>query len=263
MSKTYDHKQIIQNIGIEDIDRAFFNWFNQKLNLHLLDKNGQKRKVPVIMVSPERWHFAREEGVRDDNGTIILPVLAISRIPPSSVNGGALGAVFADTKEDYVYAKEVNVKSSEIKNLLASRPYSVDPALPIYEVYTFPTPDHFKISYEVKIWTSYVREMNEILEKLGAQFDYKSVKSFAFSTEDGFYSVAFLSEDVNDESNTSDFSDQERIIKVGYTFDVPANILPKSNERENSFKRYFSQTKLVIKSEDVISEEEFKKLNEK
>ena len=260
MTQTYDNNRVISNIGIEDVDRAFFEWFNSKLNLHLLDKTGAKRKVPIIMVSPERWHFAREEGVRDNNGTIILPVVAISRMAPSIVYDGDMRPVFADTKDDHVYAIEIDPKSSLIKNLNEARPLNIDPSRPVYQIYSLPTPDHYKITYEVRIWTSYISEMNEVLEKIGNELDYKSVKSFTFSTSDGYYFVAFMAEDASDESNITDFSDQERIIKTGYTFDVSANIFPNVNDRKSQFRRYFSQTKLVITTEQVLTEEELKKL---
>ena len=102
--------------------------------------------------------------------------------------------------------------------------------------------------------------MNEVIERVGQEYDYLSVKSFSFDTDDGFYFVAFQDNDLTDESNTDDYTDSERIIRRNFVFSVPGYIIPEPNNKESSFRRYLSQTKLVFKTETALSQEEYEEL---
>lgn len=261
MTKTFDDKKLMQPYGLKEIDEAFFNWWDKKLDLHLVTKDGIKQKVPVMFVSTERWLLAREEGIRDRHGTIILPVIAISRTRIGGPNEGALSRIAADTKSPMAYSVKINKKSSLIKELVEERGWTLDPSLPIYEVYTTRTPNHMSLQYEVAIWTQHVEQMNEIIAKIGLEYDYLSVKSFAFDKKDeNGYFVAFEDDELTDESNLDDYSDSERIIRKSFGYSVPGYIMPESDERKSSFRRYLSQTKLVFKTQTVLTSEEFEKI---
>ncbi len=258
MTETFDNKRVTRHYGLEDVDLAFKMWWNEKLNVFITDKDDNQKKVPVFFFSSERWSKAREDGgVRNKDGTLVLPLIAIIRSPaPSISNDGPAGRSFADTTKEYTVAQEIDPKSSLVKELVKKRPFGFDPTAPIFEVYTVPVPDHYQLVYQVKIWTSYIEDINKIIEKIGQELDFVSEKSFQFATPDGYYFIAFQDDDFNDESNLEEYSGNERLIRVGTTFTVPAHILPESDQRKDSFKRFFSQTKLVIKEETTISEEE-------
>lgn len=258
-NSTYDHKKLISHYGLEDVDRAFFNWWDKKLNLHLLDNNNQKKKIPVLIFTAERWQKAREVGVRDKNGTLIVPLIIVSRVATNDASEGTTARIFADYRDYHIVAKQADRKSSLIKNLIENRAYNIDPDLPIHEIYAVPVPDHFSLIYKVAIWTSYMEDMNEVMEKIGQEFNYKSKKMFKFDMENGMWFTAFKDDEISDESNLDDFSESERIIRKEYTFSVSAHILPESNERKDPFRRYFSQSKLAIKQEVVVTSEDIEK----
>lgn len=254
---TYDNKKITKNYGLRSVDEAFKNWWSDVLNIHLSDKDGKMKKVPVFFVSSERWNKAREDGgIRDKQGTLVLPIIAILKPGLSSVDTGPFGRTFADTKQEHVIAKKLNPKSSLIKNLIKQNPDSLDPSSPIYEIYTAPVPDHYTITYEVVIWTSYMEEINQIIEKIGQQMDYKSQKSFQFYNNQGVYFTAFQDGDFENRTNLEDYTDDERLIMYSTTFTVSAHLYPQSDQRPDTFKRYFSQSKLVVNIEGELSEEE-------
>lgn len=255
-NKTYDGERLISNYGFEVVDRAFRDWWNDKLNLHLTNKNGEKIKVPIQFVSSERWYKSREVGVRDEDGKLIVPIIIISRTGINDASEGPTGRQFADTLQYHTVAKQADKKSSRVQNLVKARDKEFDPSLPIYEIYTVPAPDHFSLTYEVGIWVPYMEDMNEAVEKIGQQFNYKSQKSFKFKSDNGLYFVAFKEDEISDDSNIDDYSGSERIIRKRYSFTVPAHMHAQSNEREDLFRRYFSQTKLVIKTETTLSSEE-------
>lgn len=101
MTDTFDNKRVIKPLTLTDIDRAMLKWWDEKLSIHLTVDDGSKRKVPVLFVAQERWSLAREEGIRDENGTIVLPIIAISRTKVGGPNEGYLGRIIADTKQPH------------------------------------------------------------------------------------------------------------------------------------------------------------------
>ena len=65
--------------GIEDVDRAIFNLFDKTLILEV-QINEKSTKVPVVFASGERFALTRRrQPLRDRNGALILPVVAIRR----------------------------------------------------------------------------------------------------------------------------------------------------------------------------------------
>ena len=69
----------IPSCGIEDIDKAMFNLFNKDLPL-FYELEGERKRVPVIFASGERFALLkRKKPLRDRNGTIILPLISITR----------------------------------------------------------------------------------------------------------------------------------------------------------------------------------------
>lgn len=259
-NNTFNGKRQIDSLGLQKIDEAFFDWFNLKLNLHVTQDDGTMKKVPIQFVSSERWHLARKEGIRDSHGTVVLPIIAISRTNVGSSMESPYNRIVADTKQELVYSKQVSLKSSLVKELNKNRKWNIDPSLPIYEIYTTRVPDQYMLTYEVSIWSSYMAEMNEIIEKIGQEYDYLSVKSFKFESSDKFYWVAFQDDGLTDESNLEDYSDSERIIRRNIVFNVPGYILPDSNERRNQKKKYLSQSKLIFKEEVALTKEDWEKI---
>ena len=148
---------------------------------------------------------------------------------------------------------------SLIQELNKAGPHSINPSLPIYEVFTHTAPDHYVLTYEVSIWTPSIEDMNTCIEKIGQELDFKSVKSFQFFTDDGFRFTAFQQDGYADESNVMEFSGKERIIQKILTFKVAAYIMPQSDQKRNTFKRYWSQTKLVFKEEVCLTDAEYRK----
>lgn len=243
-----------------EIDVGFTKWWDEILNLHYADKNNQKQKVPVIFFTQERWYRSRYEGVRDDNGKIRAPIIVISRTGVEDDTDGPLRRTVADIQQPLTIAKKANTKSSRIKNLTENRSYNIDPDLPIHEMYTIPIPDHYRITYEVAIWASYMEEMNSFIEKIGQEFSYKSKKLFPFEVKQGMKFYAFKTNEITDESNLEDWTESERLIRKEYTFEVSSYIVPESNQKKSPMRRYLSQTKLVFKQETALSDEELEEL---
>lgn len=260
MTQTFDNKRKVKPLRLIDIDEAFFDWWDKKLNLHLRNGRGDRNKVPCVPVSSERWSLAREAGIRNEEGVLVTPIIAIARTAEGGPNEQGFQRIFADIKQDHTYHKEVNDKTSLLKELNEARVKDVDPNLPIYEIYTHRAPDHYVLTYQVSVWVPHLELMNEVIEKVGQELDYKSVKSFQFSSKDGFFFQAFQEGGLDDEGNLNEFTGKERIVRKEFTFKVPAYLMPQSDQRRDTFRRYFSQTKLVFKTDVALTKEQSAKL---
>ena len=76
--------------------RPFFDLFDKNLNLEV-EVNQQTTRVPVVFAAGERFALTRRrQPIRDRNGALILPVIAIARksIDISPDQGGYGTAIF-------------------------------------------------------------------------------------------------------------------------------------------------------------------------
>ena len=71
----------IQPSTLETIDYAFYDFINEYMNLRANTNKGWK-KVPIIWSTPERAFLSKnkqEPPIFDDDGTLIYPLISISR----------------------------------------------------------------------------------------------------------------------------------------------------------------------------------------
>ena len=225
-----EHKSVdIDGVGLLEIDRTVFNWFNTK---HPTLINA--RKVPVVFGSWERW--AQMQGNRDDEnlnsqrdpkGMIKLPLISINRGDVS----------FAD--ERYVKKDEDGEPSVVVIKRIARSQFNsqqrvgfqenhfvgaggggrrMERMAPVYEVQSIPYPDFVDITYTVNFWASYISHVNKFHEMVW-QDAYPS--DFEYNGHRFFASIDTQS----DEGNIENFSDEERIIRHTFNMNVQAYLL--------------------------------------
>jgi hypothetical protein len=226
-------------ITIQTIDTAIRDWFDQTVDVHVKSPTSDRHKVPVIFSSGERFATSRKEGIRDRNGVLILPLISIRRsgiIPDPSMQ--ALGT----ETPTLTISKRISPKSSFLKNNAARRAGSVGIPAPgsLFEVATIPFPDRSIMNYELMVWTQYITQMNEILEKIFNQLTIQ--KSFVATVGGGVrhppigipfeerpplpghYFIGFLESEEGDAGNFEEFTDQERIVRYTTSIRVPATL---------------------------------------
>lgn len=281
----------IKTVTIETVDQSVIDYFDKKLNIHVDAERG-RTKVPIIYASGERWKMIRKRKFCDENGTLILPIISVRRTDMDRTPG--FGGMAQEVPEISV-SSIIHPKTGNIQNMLRVRqqnkyfPSISDPKSStaiVREYLTLPFPDFATIYYEVNIWTQYQTQMNEILERIF--YKYEHMDSFVMPVEyDGilpkgnsYYFVGFREGNVSPQSNTEDFTDQERIIKYGYTFKTPVYFIldPKDEtlayEQGEAYAKgefvegnkgkkvvYKSQSAVNVKlSEQVMSLEDYEKL---
>ena len=123
--KDFDGKNVpkdfeFPSIGIENIDRAIFDLFNETLNFQVTSKD-QVKNVPVIFATGERFALTRRKNpIRDKNNTNILPLISIVRqnldIGPSQ--GGKKTAIALRAQPNYTIKNRLSEKDRNFQNII-------------------------------------------------------------------------------------------------------------------------------------------------
>jgi len=108
------------SFGIEDIDRAVFKLFDDKLNFQV-EQKGKLSKVPVVFASGERFALTRRKNpIRDKNNALILPLISIMRgeINFSPDQGGKKTAISAREQSTYIVKKRLSKTDRKYQNFI-------------------------------------------------------------------------------------------------------------------------------------------------
>lgn len=265
----------VKPVTIETVDGAVIDYFDKFLNVHVENPTDDNRKVLVIFAGGERWAQIRKNKFRDENGTLILPIISVKRMDIDRTRG--FGGMAQEVPEITI-SKVIHPKSSNVASLVEQRKQNFWPEVtppPVIETVTIPFPDFCQIYYEVTIWAQHQEHMNEILEKIF--YKYNLLDSFIMHVEydghkpkgDSYYFVGFREGNLIKQSNDDNFTDQERVIKYVYTFRTPAYLILDPKDEALSYGRNEKGEKVVFKQqsvnkiklkEEVISLEDFEKL---
>ena len=196
---------IIPGCGLEDVDRALFALFDKELNLTVRnEKSGEVKRAPVIFATGERWAlFKKERPLRDNNQTIILPLVTVRRTGlEQNITDDITGRGINQQTGELVIKRRLSARDRSYQNLIAklglpnqrnvSKSHidgTVDTDRPvnenandwtvheggvlsptndknIWEIITIPSPQFFKATYEVTFWTQYTTHMNQLIQQL-------------------------------------------------------------------------------------------------
>ena len=115
----------IPAIGIEDIDRAFFNLFDKDNQIYVKMRDDESaemydKKVPVVFGTGERFALReRREPIRDKSGAIMLPIISIRRtgLDQSKVHPTFGSGIGQDTG-DFVIKKKLTARDADYQNII-------------------------------------------------------------------------------------------------------------------------------------------------
>jgi hypothetical protein len=100
------------------VDKAVYDFFDKRLSLSVDDGKGRK-KASVILAAGERWKLTRDnKNLRDENGTLILPLVSIKRVNIDRTPGSSALA----QEVPYIQVKaNRHAKTSNMQNLVEQR----------------------------------------------------------------------------------------------------------------------------------------------
>ena len=226
---TDDVKNI--SVGIMDMDSAIMYYFNEVIKPEV-EINKEKVKVPCIYASPERWNAISKQGfLRDKKKQIIVPLIAFKRTGMSRNDNMPIDKLDAnDPKHFYTFQKRYTQqnrfdKFSVQKNLEPGREY-----------YNVSMPDYMNLTYEFTVWTSYIEQMNQIVEKI-------NYSDGAYWGEPGKMKFRTQIESFSDASQI----DGEKLIQTTFSVNLYGYILPETFDSKTTTQKYLTPKKLIVR----------------
>jgi len=232
------------SIGIKDLDEAVFYYF-QNVIKPFVYQNGERREVPVIYGSPERWKsFQKDNYYRDKKGAIMLPIIVLKR---NTI-----------TKDRTVYnkldANDPNLYGTFQRAYNPKNFYSnfaaINNAIPAKQFYAVAVPDFVNIEYSCLIQTYYMEQLNKIIESC----EYAS--DAYWGNPERFKFRAFID---SFSTETSLTPNKDRLVKGTFNIRLRGYIIPDTVQKDmNSISKYNTKSKFIISMETTSNSEIFK-----
>ena len=235
----------IDEIKLEQIDTAVYNWFNTK---HQMVVNS--RKVPVIFGAWER--FAQIQGskndnkinsIRDKNGKVKLPLISIRR-NDISPNENRYRKIDTAGEPAIEFHREIATsKFDKDRRVPFTSKWKVDDkwakSEPVYEVHRLPFPSFVNVPYEITFWASFARHINHFHNNIWNDYRMDDIEY------NGFFFYSYF-DSSSDQSNLEDFSTEERMFKHIFILNIEGYLIEKDEVRINR-----TPSKIVI-AETII-----------
>ena len=221
-------------VGLMDMDGSILYYFNEVIKPEV-EVNKEKVKVPCLYASPERWASMQRYGyLRDKKRQIISPLIVYKRTAM---------AKNTDIAIDKLDANKPNIFYSFEKKYTQHNRYDKFSVLqnisPGKEFYNVAMPDYVTLTYEFTIFTSYIEQMNQIVEKI-------NYSDGAYWGEPGKMRFRTQIESFSDATEI----EGEKLVKTTFGVTLYGYILPEQYDNQNTTQKYLTPKKIIIR-EDV------------
>tara|TARA_R110002073_G_scaffold111046_6_gene247539 strand:- start:366 stop:1262 length:897 start_codon:yes stop_codon:yes gene_type:complete len=234
-------KQIIsfEPSTLETIDFAVHDFIDQELNIFCTTNKGFK-KVPVIWQATERaFQIKDDKNLRDDNGTLIFPMITISRTgfeksltdkgvfygntyPIDDAKGGSITIarrIGPNKTANFLNADAYRKKNDIVGNqgtpgaqqINFPDRRKVNKKRVVYETLTIPTPAYVSVDYNIKIRTEYQQQVNEIVQPF---VTVTNGINYLIFKRDGHSYEAFVQSDFASTNDITELGDESRIYET-------------------------------------------------
>jgi hypothetical protein len=225
----------------------------------------QKRVPVVFFAGEKWALNKRLKALKDRNNTLILPLITAVRTtltqdPALDITGRGINQQTGEIvinrrldKSDRAYQGLINRLMLRNQANLAVTPSEVEPGqlstlgeigdleddptvqqggllLPnrqknVYETIVIPAPQFFTAKYDVTLWSQYTGHMNQMLEAMISSF-LPQGNSWRLDTPQGYWFMASVDgNQYTADTNTDDYSQEERLIRYKLVINVPGYIL--------------------------------------
>ena len=231
------------SIGLMDMDSAIMYYFNNVIKPKV-EVNEELVDVPCIYGSNEKWNQISKHGyLRDKKRQIIVPLIVFQRTSMEKNTNMSIDKLDANNPNLFYSFERKNTNHNRFDKFDI-----LQKTKPGKEFYNVVMPDYVQLTYEFTIWTSYIDQMNQIVEKI-------NYSDGAYWGEPG--KMKFKSEINTFEDSTE--LDNEKIIKTKFNVVLNGYILPEHFNNKTTTQKYYTPKKIIIreqtdkKLEDIIS----------
>ena len=230
------------SVSVMDHDSAIMYYFNEVIKPTIVD-NKETIKVPVMYASPERWYSIQRQGfLRDKRQKILTPAIVFRRtgiernenIPVDKldannpVNFQTFTQKYSQTNRYDQFSKTVGVSPNK-------------------EHFSVVVPDHMILNYEFTIWTSYIEQMNKLIEKI-------NYTDGSYWGEPG--KMRFRSR-IESFTDASEMDAAERVIKTTFAVQLMGYILPEEFNSMITTKRHLTPKQVIFNMDVEKDAEDF------
>tara|TARA_Y100000034_G_scaffold4016_1_gene4760 strand:- start:63 stop:1757 length:1695 start_codon:yes stop_codon:yes gene_type:complete len=218
-------------VTLMDMDSAIMFYFEKVIKPSVED-NGENVKVPIMYASPERWKSIQRDGfMRDKKRQTITPVIVYRRTSIEKDETVPQDKLDANNPHMFYTFQKKFSNTNRYDNF-----HTQIGTLPQREYYNVMLPDYVTLTYDFIIWTSYIEQMNKIVERV------------VYS--DGSYwgdpkKLRFRS-NIDTFTDATEVSDTERLVRTNFTVTLRGYLLPKANFDHRSTTQKFLTPKKII-----------------
>ena len=224
-----DQKNI--SVSIMDMDSAIMYYFNEVIQPNVKE-NKETVKVPVMYASPERWVSIQKQGfMRDKKQQLIVPAIVFKRTSIERNENIPVDKLDANNPKNFMTFQQKYSQSNRYDQF--SKTIGVTPNKEFYNVVI---PDYVNLNYEFTIWTSYIDQMNKLVEKI-------NYTDGAYWGEPGKMRFRTRIESFTD---ASEMDAQERLIKTTFAVQMMGYIIPEEFNNMVTTQRQLTPKKLVF-----------------
>ncbi len=223
------------SVTLMDIDSAIMFYFENVIKPSV-EENGENIKVPIMYSSPERWKAIQRDGfMRDKKRQVITPVITYRR---TSIEKDDM------VPQDKLAANDPHLFYTFEKKFSDLNRYDNFSTqiglLPQREYYNVAFPDYVTLSYDFIIWTTYIEQMNKIVERVvysdGAYWG--DPDKLRFRTH------------IDSFTDATEVSDVERLVRTNFTVTLRGYLLPEGNfEHRATTQKFISPKKVIFGTE--------------
>ena len=234
------------SVSIMDMDSAIMYYFNEVIR-PTVKENKETVKVPVLYASPERWVSIQKRGfMRDKKQQLIVPAIVFKRTSIEKNENIPVDKLDANNPRNFMTFQQKYSQSNRYDQF--SRTIGVTPNKEYYNVVV---PDYVNLNYEFTIWTSYIDQMNKLVEKI-------NYTDGAYWGEPGKMRFRTKIESFTD---ASEMDAQERLIKTTFAVQMMGYIIPEEFNNYITTKRQLTPKRLIFnmdveKTKDQLVEAE-------
>ena len=255
-------KQIIsfEPSTLETIDYSVYDFVDKELDIFCTTNKGFK-KVPVIWQASERaFQIKNDKDLRDDNGTLIFPMISIERTgfekslsdkgvfygnvyPTNDAKGGSItiarrigqdktgNFLNADAykKRNKIVGNQGNPGSQQIN--FPSRKKANEKRI-VYETLTIPTPAYVSVNYTISVRTEYQQQINEIVQPF---VTITNGINYLVFKRDGHSYEAFVQSDFSSTNDITELGAETRVYQTEINIRVLGYLIggSKNEKRPN------------------------------
>ncbi len=227
-------KDKVNNVSVtlKDIDSAIIYYLENVIKPSV-EENGEHIKVPVLYGSVERWKAILRDGfLRDKKRQIITPVIVFKRntininetIPQDKLDANN-PHLFYPFQKKYSQVNRYDNLATQIGTVSQREYYNVS------------FPDYVTLTYDFIIWTSFIEQMNKIVERInysdGAYWGDPEKMRFR-STIDSF-------------DDATEIGEAERLIRTNFNVTINGYLLTeKGLENKPTIDKFITPKKVTF-----------------